>query len=249
MSSARRGAVAVAGTLAGVVVVLLFVALAARAGPSGIIHGTGHDAVFHAPVPTLTSAVPPAGRGRGRSGPPAQTPWWVHAILIGFGLIACSLVLLAAFSAFGILSRLSVPRRRRRTQEEEEPDVDWLEDPVAAAEVIRRGSDLREQLLRTGPPRNAIVACWGRFEEQATEVGLAPRVWETPSEFTVRVLSALARDQDAVSLLERLYVEARFSRHEITEEHRERAIEAVRRVHGSLLAAVPAETPAAVTGP
>jgi hypothetical protein len=164
-------------------------------------------------------------------------------------VIACALVLLAAFSAFGMLSRLSLPRRRRRLEEAAEPDVDWLEDPVAAAEVIRRGSDLRERLLRTGPPRNAIVACWSRFEEQATEVGLAPRVWETPSEFTVRVLSALARDQEAVSSLERIYVEARFSRHEITEEHRERAIQALRRVHGSLLAAVPTESPAAVAGP
>jgi hypothetical protein len=49
------------------------------------------------------------------------------------------------------------------------------------------------------------------------------------------VLSALVRDQDAVQSLAVLYVEARFSRHEITEEHRERAIAALRRVHGSLL--------------
>jgi hypothetical protein len=249
MSSARRGAAAVAGTLAGVVVVLLFVALAARAGPSGIIHGTGHDAVFHAPTASLSASAPAGRGGHGKPDRLAPTPWWVHAILIGLGVIACALVLLAAFSAFGMLSRLSLPRRRRRLEEAAEPDVDWLEDPVAAAEVIRRGSDLRERLLRTGPPRNAIVACWSRFEEQATEVGLAPRVWETPSEFTVRVLSALARDQEAVSSLERIYVEARFSRHEITEEHRERAIQALRRVHGSLLAAVPTESPAAVAGP
>ena len=242
MSSARRGAAAVAGTLAGVVVVLLFVALAARAGPSGIIHGTGHDAVFHAPSPLLSASTPVGGGVRAKPGVPAPTPWWVRAILIGLGVIACSLVLLAAFSAFGMLSRISLPKRRRPPEEAAEPDVDWLEDPVAAAEVIRRGSDLREQLLRTGPPRNAIVACWSRFEEQATEVGLAPRVWETPSEFTVRVLSALARDQEAVSRLERLYVEARFSRHEISEEHRERAIEAVRRLHASLLTAAPADS-------
>jgi hypothetical protein len=241
MSTARRGATAAACSLAGVVIVLLFVALAARAGPSGIIHGAGHDGVFHAPSTTAPS-LPQHTGGHLRPGPPASTPWWVHAILVGLAAIACSLVLLSAFSAFGLLRQISLPGRRRAAVEADEVDVDWLEDPVAAAEVIRKGSDLREQLLRTGSPRNAIVACWSRFEEQATEVGLEPKVWETPSEFTMRVLNALARDRDAVDRLQGLYVEARFSGHEISEEHRERAIEAVRRIHGSLLTAVTAES-------
>jgi hypothetical protein len=242
MSSARRGATAVAGVLAGVVVVLLFVILAARAGQSGIIRGTGHDGVFHAvsPSASVSSTVRPIGHDR--PGPPPHTPWWAHAILIGLAALACSLVLLAAFSALGLLRQISLPGRRRAPEDEAVVGIDWLEDPEAAAEQIRKGSDLREQLLRTGSPRNAIVACWSRFEEQATEVGLAPRVWETPSEFTVRVLRDLARDHDAVDRLERLYVEARFSRHEITEEHRDRAIEAVRRVHRSLLTATVAES-------
>ncbi|MDX6538227.1 MAG: hypothetical protein QOD37_2568 [Gaiellales bacterium] len=240
MSTPRRGPAVLAGTLAGVVLVLLFVTLAARAGPSGIIHGTGHDGVFHAPsqAPPSPPAPAPVG-GHGRPERPAPTPWWVHLILLGLATIACALVLVAAFSAFGLLSRITRPRRA--SADDEEPEVDWLEDPVGAAERIRRGADLREQLLRTGPPGNAIIACWRRFEEQADEVGLAPRAWETPSEFTVRVLGALARDQDAVQRLERLYVEARFSRHEISEEHRERAIEALRRVHGSLLTAIAVE--------
>jgi Domain of unknown function (DUF4129) len=243
MSTARRGATALAATLGGVVIVLLFVTLAARAGPSGIIHGTGYDGVFRAQPPPTPSANPkPFPVGHGHPGPAPPMPWWARAILIGLAAIACSLVVMAALSAFGLLSRITLNRRFRAPPEVDVVDVDWLEDPVAAAEQIRRGSDLREQLLRTGPPRNAIVACWSRFEEQAADVGLAPRVWETPSEFTVRVLSVLARDQDAVQRLEGLYVEARFSRHEITEEHRERAIDAVRRVHGSLLSAIAAES-------
>jgi hypothetical protein len=240
MSTARRGATVVAGTLAGVVVVLLFVTLAARAGPSGIIHGTGHDGVYHAPSQPPQQPAPTQVGGKGRPERPGAQPWWVHLILLALATIACVLVLLAAFSAFGLLSRI---RRRPRhgVSPDEELQVDWLEDPVAAADSMRRGAHLREQLLRTGPPGNAIIACWSRFEEQADEVGLAPRAWETPSEFTVRVLSALARDQDAVQRLERLYVEARFSRHEITEDHRERAIEALRRVHASLVTSLAVE--------
>jgi hypothetical protein len=218
--------------------VLLFVTLAARAGPSGIIHGTGHDGVFHAPAQSPPPP-PTAAGGHGRPQGPAPTPWWVYVILLALATIACALVLMAAFWAFGLLSRIT--RRGSASVADEQVEVDWLEDPVAVAERIRRGADLREQLLRTGPPGNAIIACWRRFEEQAAEVGLAPRVWETPSEFTVRVLSVLVRDQDAVQRLERLYVEARFSRHEISEDHRERAIEALRRVHASLLTALVVE--------
>jgi hypothetical protein len=225
----------VAGTLAGVVIVLLVVTFAARAGPSGIIHGTGHDGVYHARSQSPPTPPPSVG---GHSAPHGQapTPLWVRVILLALAGIACTWVLLAAVTAFDLLSGISLPRFGRAPPPPAEPeDVDWLEDPVAAAEMIRRSADLREQLLRTGPPRNAIVACWSRFEEQAGEVGLAPWAWETPSEFTVRALTALSRDHDAVDRLERLYVEARFSRHEITEAHRERAIEALRRVHGSLL--------------
>jgi hypothetical protein len=236
MSTARRGATALAGALAGVVIVLLFVTLAARAGPSGIIHGTGHDSVFHAKTASASPLPGPVGGGRGRGERPVPTPWWVRVLLLTLAGIACSWVVMAAFSVFGLLSRFSLHRRRRAPPTVEPEDVDWLEDPRAAAEVIRRGADLREQLLRTGTPRNAIVACWSRLEEQAAEVGLAPRAWETPSEFNVRVLTALAGDQDAVHRLEGLYVEARFSLHEITEAHRERAIEALRRIHGSLIA-------------
>jgi hypothetical protein len=78
-----------------------------------------------------------------------------------------------------------------------------------------------------GEPRNAIVACWERFEEQAERVGLARKPWETSSEFTMRLLDVVSADPPAVSQLAVLYREARFSQHEITEANRQEALAAL----------------------
>jgi Domain of unknown function (DUF4129) len=85
-----------------------------------------------------------------------------------------------------------------------------------------------------GTPRNAIVACWDRFEEQAERAGLARRPWETSSEFTIRLLDLVSADGGSVARLERLYHEARFSEHPIGEEQRAEAVEALEAVHRSL---------------
>jgi hypothetical protein len=89
-------------------------------------------------------------------------------------------------------------------------------------------------LLLGGSARNAIVACWDRFEEQAARVGLARRPWETSSEFTLRMLDFVGADGGAVARLERLYHEARFSEHVIDEDRRMAAVEAMESVHASL---------------
>jgi hypothetical protein len=233
MISGRAGGSAVAGTLAAVLLALVVVLLAARTGPSGIMHGTGHDGVYHAPVTTAPASVqaqpgPPGGLGRG------ATPWWVRVILFGLLGVSCLLLLFAARGVIGLIAGPLLHRRRRGSEDPRPGDVGWLDDPGAVAEELRRGSDLREQLLRTGTPRNAIVACWDRFEEQAEAMSLAREAWETSSEFTVRLLGTLAADLRAVDRLAGLFCEARFSDHEITEQHRERAIQALRAVHGSL---------------
>jgi hypothetical protein len=233
MISGRAGASAVAGTLAAVLLALVVVLLAARTGPSGIMHGAGHDGIYHAPLTTAPASVQPQTGPVGALGE-GTTPWWVRVILFGLLGVSCLLLLFAARGVIGLITRPLLHRRRRRPEDAPPGEVGWLDDPDAVAEELRRGSDLREQLLRTGTPRNAIVACWDRFEEQAEAISLAREAWETSSEFTVRLLGTLDADLRAVDRLAGLYREARFSDHEITEQHRERAIEALRAVHGSL---------------
>jgi Domain of unknown function (DUF4129) len=124
--------------------------------------------------------------------------------------------------------------RSTREPEPEEVAFDPLDAPalVTAAVVADAGS--QRELLLTGSPRNAIVLCWHRFEEQAGSVGVRRQPWETSSEFTLRVLDRLAADSAAVTALAELYRDARHSAHEVTEDNRVRALEALDAIHRSL---------------
>ena len=59
---------------------------------------------------------------------------------------------------------------------------------------------------------------------------------ETSTEYTTRVLSMTSLDPVPVEALAALYREARFSRHELDQGHRERAVSALLQIHASLAA-------------
>jgi hypothetical protein len=235
MSARRASAAALGFTLAGVVLMLLLVVLAARSGPSGVIHGTPHDKLFHPPTPTVTYQAPrhtgPDSTGvlpHGHSSVP-----WATAIgtVIRYALFAY-LLLLVYRGVRWLVDDLAA--RRHREPRPEKVEFDVLEDPTPLLEEMRRDATEQFELLLGGQPRNAIVAAWDRFEEQAERVGVARKLWETSSEFTLRLLDAVAAAPSAVTRLAALYREARFSEHEITESNRESAVAALRDIHTSI---------------
>jgi hypothetical protein len=134
----------------------------------------------------------------------------------------------------------SVDRRRRRRRRRagsgaEEPDFAVVQPARAVAEQMLRDAEAqREELATGGTPRNAVVACWHRFETQAAAAGVPRRPWETSSEYTMRVLDLVDAHQPAVSRLGGLYREARFSEHELTEEHRREALAALDAIHRTI---------------
>jgi len=133
------------------------------------------------------------------------------------------------------LEYLSERKPRRATPKgPEDVDFDVLDDPEPLVQEIRRDADEQFELLLGGQPRNGIVACWDRFEEQAERINASRKPWETSSEFTLRLLEAVSADEVAIARLEALYREARFSDHEMDETRREEAVAALRQVHASL---------------
>jgi Domain of unknown function (DUF4129) len=244
MTSKRASVLAVGFSLAGVVLMLLLVVLAARSGPSGIVHGTPHDPVFHVAHPTTSSSSsPPASQSpnalvlpQGHSSVPFSS---LIGAIIRYALFAWLLVLVYRCLRWVVEE---VSSRRRHEPPVLDVDFDVLQDPAPLVEEMRRDADDQFELLLGGEPRNAIVACWDRFEEQAEHVGVARRPWETSSEFTIRLLDAASADPSAVSRLAMLYREARFSEHEITEQVRMSAVEALRTIHASIGAGVRASS-------
>ena len=88
--------------------------------------------------------------------------------------------------------------------------------------------------LAQGPPRNAIVACWMQLEHDAAAAGLGRVASETAAEYAARVVAAASVDPGPIGELAALYREARFSRHELDDVHRARALAALDRVAAAL---------------
>jgi hypothetical protein len=235
MSARRASALALGFSLAGVVLMLLLVVMAARSGPSGVIHGTPHDPLFQPPRPSVSHST---GQHHG----PNSTTSLPHG---GSSIPGATVIgAILRYALFGYLLLLifrgarwlveDLQSRRRREPRPEDIVFDVLADPAPLIEEMRRDADDQLELLLFGSPRNAIVATWDRFEEQAERVGAARKLWETPSEFTLRLLDAVLADASAVSRLSALYREARFSEHEITEHNRQSAVEALRDIQTSI---------------
>ena len=88
--------------------------------------------------------------------------------------------------------------------------------------------------LAGGSPRNAIVACWMQLERDAAAAGLPREAAETSAEYVERVVAASSVDPAPIRELAALYREARFSRHELRDDHRTRALAALNRVEAVL---------------
>jgi len=93
--------------------------------------------------------------------------------------------------------------------------------------------DARNALLG-GDARNGIVACWMRLESGGLDAGLPRWAAETAEEYSSRVARATAVDAVPLDELAELYSEARFSDHELSEQHRDRASIALGRISDDL---------------
>lgn len=226
---------AVALTVLAVGVLLLMVMFAARSGPERIFAGPLHDPSFRGVNPSYTPPTPPSlpGHGHGQ-GVLHDNPFFVALGWVVRLVLALCVLWLVYLGVRRLAERLRERRGRPRRQQPDAVDFDVLDDPDPLVEEIRRDADEQFELLLGGAPRNAIVACWDRFEEQAERVNASRKPWETSSEFTLRLLEQVAADAGAVARLEALYREARFSDHDIDEARRASAVEALRAIHTSL---------------
>ena len=233
MTARRASASAVGLTVLAVGVMLLMVMFAARSGPERIFTGPLHDPSVRPVTPSYRIPRRPEVAGRQGQGPLHNTFFLGVRWVIQLAILACILWLLY-LGVRRFLTYLSERKPRPKPKRPEYVDFEVLDDPEPMIEEMRRDADEQFELLMGGSPRNAIVACWDRFEEQAERVKAARKPWETSSEFTLRLLEAVSADDVPVTRLEALYREARFSEHEIDESRREAAVEALRAIHASL---------------
>ena len=224
-AGARASATAVAGVLAAVGLLLVMLTWASTIGPDAIVAG-GNEPSYGQPSPT---AVDNTDSGVDAPDTHQKRHELLWMILTFTALLLASVVTLAALLT---VLRWLLTRDWRRSRREPDPEEIAFE-PLgvpALARALAEGAQAQRQLLEDGSPRNAIVACWHRFELGAAAAGIDRARWETSSEFTLRVLDQLSADPAAVTELADLYRDARHSEHEITEDSRARARAALDRI-------------------
>jgi hypothetical protein len=237
MTPVRAGTSAGVAVLAAAGLLLVLVTWAASIGPDQVVSG-GHVQRVHPPARSLSAPVAAqpdpaaAARAEHRGEPPA----WLAAIAWVLELLTLAVV---AFLARQLLRKLRrwwrTRSRSRRIAPEEVVEFEVLDSAAHVSELLEAdAAEQRIQLAMSGAPRNAIVECWHRFEEQAVRAGMARRPWQTTAEFVLGVLDLVGADRGAVSRLADLYREARFSDHPMTDAHRSAALAALDEIHRSL---------------
>ena len=232
MSGRRASVTALAGVLGAVALMLLLVTWAATIGPDEVVRGEGNPPNYET-LPTSETAEPvepTSNRGSQGNGEQDLLLTIVSIVVTVLGAVVMLAIVLSVLR--WLLTRDW--RRHRREPEPEEIQFDPLDAPAEIARTMVARAREQRAVLAEGSPRNAIVACWHQFEEQAATAGVRRQTWETSSEFTLRVLDRLAADSAAVTTLAELYRAARHSTHEITEADRAEAQVALDLVHRSL---------------
>ena len=214
----------VAGAATGVAMVLLV--LASSSGPVRLWITPPGDV---RPPPILTGE-PLDPVGPQGSLPRGDTHHWSGVF---FQLLGVLLIVLAATVAVRIVRAGMWPRLRRRGKRQRS-----VRQVTALPEVPERELAIDVEAARValaaGSPRNAIVACWMQLERDAAAAGLPSDAAETSTEYVERMVAASSVDPAPIRELAALYREARFSRHELGDDHRTRALAALNRVEAVL---------------
>ena len=235
-SPARAGTSAVVAVLGAAGLLLVLVTWAASIGPDRVVSG-GHVERIRPDEPSSTTISPDPkdpieeARDQKRGDPPG----WLGAIAFVLEVLTVGVVLFLVGRLLRKLRRAWLARTRRRRQKLETVEFEVLGSAARVTEAIAEGAEEQRSLLAVdGEPRNAIVECWHRFEQQAERAGLERRPWQTTSEFVLDLLDLVGADRGAVTRLADLYREARFSSHPMTDAHRRRALESLDAIHRSL---------------
>ncbi len=185
------------------------------------------DAPLTAPPPTPTAA--PDGQPQPTPpSQPAQPRSDTYRLLVGAtGVLLVMTVAATVITA--VRNRSTLPPVALVGR----PEGDQPVEPGPLALAAERG--LAEVANPALPPREAIIACYAAMEQAlAAAPGAAPQASDTPTEVLARAVGNRAISTGSANTLVDLFAEARFSRHTMTEVHREEAEQALRSVLNQL---------------
>jgi hypothetical protein len=219
---------------------LVLVTWAASIGPDRVVSG-GHVGSLRSEEPSDSSADATEEQIREtRDEERGEPAGWLSAIALAVEILTVGVLLFLVGRLLHKLRQMWLQRsrhrwRRRRRRRVQDVEFEVLDSAAQVTEVMSEDAEEQRTLLAIGgEPRNAIVECWHRFEEQAVRAGVERRPWQTTAEFVLGALDLVGADRGAVGRLAELYREARFSDHPMTDGHRAKALDALDAIHASL---------------
>jgi hypothetical protein len=238
MAARRAGVVAVSTVVVTTLLAVLLVAWAASIGPGVVLRGDGTARASVTASPTEESSDASQSEEEILD-PDDSTAGDTNAFTILALVLNAACVVVAGYLVFRgarwtVRVRRERDRRRTRARAEDAAGVEMLGTGGTVAREMLADAAAQRAVLAEGDSRNAVVACWSRFEEQAGAAGVERHPWETSAEYTLRVLDLVDVDTPAVARLAALFREARFSEHPVTEQHRAEALEALDAIHRAL---------------
>jgi hypothetical protein len=164
---------------------------------------------FAQPTPTATASVTPG----------SAVP---HVTSRPLGVaLTIALALILALAVAGIVFLLA------RVKGEVAPPLP--DDPLVG--VLDAGID---DLRRIADPRQAVIACYARMERLMSSSGIPRLLSDTPTEFLARVLQHRSVSAASAVRLTTLFERAKFSPHQVDEQMREEALDALQQVRDEL---------------
>ncbi|TDC69180.1 DUF4129 domain-containing protein [Micromonospora sp. KC606] len=230
---------------------LLLAAAALAAGHSSIGASRIPPAADNIPyVPQYPTAEPapsiPVEPRDGAEATRANVPQWIATV-------AVVLLGLAVLAALGYLTWTLLRGALRRTTRAVPAARARRSAEGTAREVVAAlDAGLVELDDADTDPRTAVIACWVRLEEAATEAGVPRHTGDTPTDLVTRLLRgdpaagvpAIA-SADVLDSFAHVYREARYATHTVDARMRDQARAALRRLRGELAAlATAGEMPA-----
>jgi hypothetical protein len=205
-SPARAGTSAVVAVLGAAGLLLVLVTWAASIGPERVVSG-GHIEPVNPTQPAVSIAPPPDPQQKARRHH-LEPPEWQYVVAFALEILTLAVVLFLIGRLLHKARRVWVVRRRRRKSPvAEEVAFEVLGEAEQVTEAMSEDAEEQRNLLLdvgTIEPRNAIVECWHRFEQQAQRAGVQRRVWQTTSEFVLGLLDLVGADHGAVAELAEL---------------------------------------------
>jgi hypothetical protein len=158
----------------------------------------------------------------------AQSHWW--STVAGFIAVAIitAIIVLVAVVIFNILKRSRIRLDLGPTaQFGDLGDAEELADAVAAAAAA---------LDYRGDTREAVIACYAAMEARIAEAGVGRQTADTPEDLLRRATTSGLVPVGPGTRLTELFREARYSRHSMTEGHRDEARSALTQISEHLRA-------------